>query len=232
MILLSGPVRTLGKPIILCYAACIVALAFSLLMSRTKAPDCQTFPQTGKSVCGPFLDYWNAHGGVLVQGFPISDEFQEISPVDGQERTVQYFEKAVYELHPELAGPNNVQLEPLGKMRLAALYPNGVPAGYQDHALKSEFFSQTGYYIEEPFLAYWQQNGGAEQFGYPISKPFWEKSAADGQNYTVQYFERAELQLQPELSPPYQVLPAPLGTLRFAERYPHAVPSPTPTPLK
>jgi len=165
---------------------------------------------------------------VRVQGFPISDQLQEISSVDGQERTAQYFEKAVYELHPELAGSNKVQLETLGSMRFAALYPNGPPASNWDHAYKSEFFPQTGYYVEEPFLTYWQQNGGANQFGYPISRPFREQSAADGRPYTVQYFERAELQLHPELSPPYQVLPAPLGTLRFTQRYPQGVPSPTP----
>jgi hypothetical protein len=223
----AGPIRTLGKPIILFYGLSIVALAFSILMSQTKAPDCQTFSQTGKSVCGPFLDYWNAHG-VLVQGFPISEQLQEVSPVDGQERTVQYFEKAVYELHPELTGANKVQPEPLGSMRFASLYPNGAPASDWDHANKSQYFPQTGYYVEEPFLTYWQQHGGAEQFGYPISRPFREQSPTDGHMYTVQYFERAEIELHPELSPPYQLLPAPLGSLRFAQLYPHGTPSPTP----
>lgn len=223
-------IELLWKPITLCYGLCILALAISVFASQTKLPDCQTFPQTGKSVCGPFLDYWRSNGGVLVQGYPISEQLQEKSSLDGQERTVQYFEKAVYELRPELADTNKVQLEPLGSMRFAALYPNGPPASNWDHAYKNEFFPQTGYYVEEPFLTYWQQNGGADQFGYPISKPFLEKSTADGRNYTVQYFERAELQLHPELSPPYQVLPAPLGTLRFAERNPQGVPSPAPTP--
>ncbi|HST04563.1 MAG TPA: plastocyanin/azurin family copper-binding protein, partial [Chloroflexia bacterium] len=32
----------------------------------------QTFAETGKTVRGLFLDYWNTHGGLAQQGFPIS----------------------------------------------------------------------------------------------------------------------------------------------------------------
>jgi hypothetical protein len=223
-----GLIRTLGKPVTLFYGLSILALAFSVLMSQTKAPDCQDFHQTGKSVCGLFLNYWRSHGGVAVQGYPISDLLQEKSAVDGQDHTVQYFEKAVYELHPELSGADKVHLEPLGSMRFAALYPEGPPASDWDHANESQYFPQTGYYVEEPFLSYWQQHGGVDQFGYPISRPFEERSAADGRTYTVQYFERAEIELHPENPTPYQLLPTPLGTLSFAQRYPHGVPTPTP----
>src|SRR5215203_2478934 len=38
---------------------------------------CRTFPETGKTVCGKFLVYWDAHGGLAQQGFPLSNEFQE-----------------------------------------------------------------------------------------------------------------------------------------------------------
>jgi hypothetical protein len=73
------------------------------------------FPETGFRVGGKFLDYWTKNGGLAQQGFPISDELQEVSDLDGKTYTVQYFERAVFELHPENAGtPYEVLLSQLG----------------------------------------------------------------------------------------------------------------------
>src|SRR5262249_46307806 len=72
------------------------------------------FPETGHSVRGRFLDYWNSHGGLAQQGYPISDEIQEVSPTDGNTYTVQYFERAVFEYHPEKQAPYDVLLSLLG----------------------------------------------------------------------------------------------------------------------
>jgi hypothetical protein len=74
------------------------------------ADDCQSFPQTGFQACGDFLNYWNTHGGLAQQGYPISPPFQEKSDTDGKTYTVQYFERAVFEAHPENQPPNNVLL--------------------------------------------------------------------------------------------------------------------------
>ena len=49
------------------------------------------FPETGKRIGGKFLAYWTAHGGLAQQGFPISDEFTEVTTLDGKTYTVQYF---------------------------------------------------------------------------------------------------------------------------------------------
>src|SRR5207248_6030261 len=72
------------------------------------------FPETGKTLGGPFRAYWESHGGLLRQGFPISDEFSELSPLDGRPYTVQYFERAVFERHPQNAPPYDVLLAQLG----------------------------------------------------------------------------------------------------------------------
>jgi hypothetical protein len=72
------------------------------------------FKETGKRVGGSFLVYFNAHGGVTQQGLPISDEFQETSDLDGKTRTVQYFERAVFEWNPSNTPPYNVLLSQLG----------------------------------------------------------------------------------------------------------------------
>lgn len=90
-------------------------------------PACVTFQETGKTVCGRFLTYWRDHGGLAQQGFPISDEFVEVSDLNGQPYTVQYFQRAVFELHPENAPPHDVLLSQLGTFRFRAKYPNGEP---------------------------------------------------------------------------------------------------------
>src|SRR5436190_22440315 len=88
---------------------------------------CKTFPETGKSVCGRFLAYWTAHGGLAQQGYPLSDEFREVSEIDGKTYTVQYFERAVFELHPENRPPYDVLLSLLGSIFYRQRYPNGAP---------------------------------------------------------------------------------------------------------
>lgn len=89
---------------------------------------CQTFPQTGKQICGRFLDYWTRNGALAQQGLPLSGEFQEKSDLNGQTYTVQYFERAVFEKHPENAAPYDVLLSQLGTFQFKAKYPNGDPA--------------------------------------------------------------------------------------------------------
>lgn len=90
---------------------------------------CRTFAETGKTVCGKFLVYWDTHGGLAQQGFPLSNEFQEKSDLDGKTYTVQYFERAVFELHPENAGTQyEVLLSQLGTFQFRRKYPNGDPS--------------------------------------------------------------------------------------------------------
>ena len=71
--------------------------------------------ETGHSLQGAFLNYWNAHGGASIFGYPLTEEFQEANPIDGQVYTVQYFERQRFEYHPEARGtPYEVQLGLLG----------------------------------------------------------------------------------------------------------------------
>lgn len=91
--------------------------------------DCRAFPETGKQVCGRFLQYWTGAGGLAQQGLPISNEFTEVSDLNGQSYTVQYFERAVFEKHPENAAPFDVLLSQLGTFQFARKYPNGEPGG-------------------------------------------------------------------------------------------------------
>ncbi len=90
--------------------------------------NCQSFAQTGHSVCGKFLTYWQSHGGLAQNGYPISEPFIETSDLNGKPYTVQYFERAVFESHPENQPPYDVLLSQLGTYLGHANYVDGFPA--------------------------------------------------------------------------------------------------------
>src|SRR5215212_10853263 len=102
-------------------------LSLALPVPVAQPAGCQTFPETGHTVCGAFLTYWRTHGGLAQQGYPLSDEFQEVSELDQKPYTVQYFERAVFEHHPENAPPYDVLLAQLGTYQLRRKYPAGPP---------------------------------------------------------------------------------------------------------
>src|SRR5205807_3197210 len=96
------------------------------------------------TLSGRFLDYWNTHGGLAQQGFPISNELRERSNTDGKVYTVQYFERAVCELHPEFAAPNDVLLSLLGVFRCNQKYHSGAPGQRPNTSNGSVLFAETG----------------------------------------------------------------------------------------
>jgi hypothetical protein len=76
--------------------------------------DC--FAATGHSLAYGFRGFWNRHGGLSRFGYPISEELDELNPDTGRIHTVQYFERARFEYHPELIGSGfEVQLGLLGR---------------------------------------------------------------------------------------------------------------------
>ncbi len=68
-------------------------------------------PQTRHSLSEPFLSYWKGNGGLELFGYPISEQMTQ----DGMR--VQWFERARFEYHPELAKSGHaVELTLLGRM--------------------------------------------------------------------------------------------------------------------
>lgn len=178
-----------------------------------------TFPETGQTVAGVFLDYWNVNGALAQQGFPISARLGEVSELNGKPYTVQYFERAVFEYHPENQAPYDVLLSQLGTFQYKNKFPNGAPNQQVNNSAGSILFSQTGHRVGGKFLDYWQSHGGLAQQGYPISEEFVEKSDLNGRTYLVQYFERAVFEYHPENVAPNDVLLSQLGTFRYKQKY-------------
>ncbi|MGA7732600.1 MAG: kelch repeat-containing protein [Chloroflexia bacterium] len=177
------------------------------------------FAETGKTVKGRFLDYWDDNGGLPRQGYPISEEIREVLDTDGKTYTVQYFERAVFELHPDNANPHDVLLSLLGVSLYVQKYPGGAANQVPSPEPNALAFAQTGKRVGGRFLEYWRANGGLAQFGYPLSDEFDERSDLDGKTYRVQYFERAVFEHHTENVEPYRVLLSQLGTFRYRAKY-------------
>ena len=170
------------------------------------------FTQTGHNLGNAFREYWHAQGGLLRFGYPLTEEFVERNLDDGKEYTVQYFERARFEWHPENPSPYNILLGRLGLV----LRPLDPPATALPGAA---YFPETGHNLGGAFLAYWQQNGGLAVFGYPTSEEFDEVSPTDGKTYRVQYFERNRFEYHPENEgTPYNVLLGLLGRQQLVDR--------------
>lgn len=75
--------------------------------------NCAFYAATGHRLCFGFRAYWQAHGGLAIFGYPISEEFTENGV------TVQYFERQRLEYHPENSPAWQVEGGLLGSQILA-----------------------------------------------------------------------------------------------------------------
>jgi lipoprotein-anchoring transpeptidase ErfK/SrfK len=181
----------------------LVSLALPLA-SRAQAEALYFLP-TGHTLGDEhgFLSYWRTHNGERLLGLPLTEAFE------AQDLTVQYFERGRLELHPELVGAP-LLLGLVGTEYLAQLGKRFPDADRDALAPETPFFELTGQSLAEPFLSFWQHNGGLMQFGYPLSEPVWEFT--EGGQLLVQYFERARLEHHPRhAGTPYEVQVGLLG---------------------
>jgi hypothetical protein len=86
------------------------------------------FSQTGHNLSGTFKTYWEAHGGLAMHGYPITEQLDEKNPLNGKTYTVQYFERSRFELHPENAGSLYEVL--LGQLGTQLAQKRGYPYGW------------------------------------------------------------------------------------------------------
>ncbi len=96
--------------------------------STAVGDDCPHFAETQHNVCSVFFAYWHSHGldfgdpgisyreSLALFGYPISEPFKEAN----SGLLVQYFERAVFEYHPNNPEPYRIELRRLGAEQLAA----------------------------------------------------------------------------------------------------------------
>lgn len=160
------------------------------------------FPETGHVIRGEFYHfYWAAKDPVLVYGYPITDVTTDVTTG----RLVQYFQRALFVLHPEASSEYHVQLAPLGEY----LYEPGEPITIAGKLSNCRTFEETGKQVCYAFLEFYEKNGDVQQFGYPISNFEFQYGRI------VQYFQRARFEWYPELPSGQRVKLADLGIEYF-----------------
>jgi hypothetical protein len=170
--------------------------------SQFQADHQRYFPETGHWVTGEFLKtYESVPDPVLIFGYPITEAFQEQT----YGRIIQYFQRAVFELHPENPPELRVRIAELGKH----LYQPGKPLAIPANFPACEYFTETGQQVCYAFLDFFTTNGGAAQFGYPIS------GFEIQDERIVQYFQRARFEWHPERPAGERVLLSDLGKMYF-----------------
>ncbi|MEX2314909.1 MAG: polysaccharide deacetylase family protein, partial [Thermomicrobiales bacterium] len=170
------------------------------------------FPETGQTVSGNFLDYWNRFGGLELFGYPISE------PFEWNGMTVQYFERVRMEHQPGMWPERyDILLGRLGA-ELTAERVDEQPFQPVTGSANAncDFYDATGHSLCFGFRDHWRKHGGLAILGYPISEEFSEVNAQDGRTYTVQYFERARFEWRPENQPPWNILGGHLGRMALA----------------
>ena len=148
------------------------------------------FSETGHHVTGKFLTFFDERGGAEIFGYPRTESFNE----DGL--TVQYFQRARFELHADKLGtPYEVQLTLIGDIltkERGAVFPK---AEQHPNTTDYQYFPQTGYAVLFAFKHFFDERDGLTILGYPISNELQEGGIA------VQYFQRGRLEYHPDRSP-------------------------------
>lgn len=213
----------------------MLVLLTSLLPQHTGAQaDQRCFPETGFCIAGRIRAFWEQNGGLPVFGYPITPQQEEA--IEGQPFQVQWFERNRLELHPENERPYDVLIGRLGADRLEQQGRDWFSFPRSEPQEGCRFFPETGHNVCGDVLTAWRANGlefdgasGASEaenlalFGLPLSDA--QVETIDGQEYTVQWFERARFELHPENAPPFNVL---LGLLGNEVHGPAVPPPPTP----
>ena len=195
--------RAVGRFIILFLALTILlgswGSAGPVGSAKAQLAEVQYFPETGHNVRGDFLQFYiKAKDPTLVFGYPISEQF---TSKDG--KTVQYFQRARFELGRDIFGNAHIDVTSIGK----AAYEPGGQLDINNSSGCQSF--RTGYRVCFAFLDFYRANGAGAQFGNPIS-PFEYR-----ENLIVQYFEKARFEWRADRPEGQRVVITDLGRTYF-----------------
>jgi hypothetical protein len=180
------------------------------------------FSETNQCIDGRIREFWEQNGGLPVFGLPIGAVERVL--IEGKQVDIQRFERNRLELHPENARPYDVLVGRIGADRLTQQGRDWFGFAKNGDTGGCKVFTETGHAVCGKILTAWRANGlkldgngavsAAESlalFGLPLSD-LQTETMADGQQYQVQWFERARFELHPENEFPYNVLLGLLGT--------------------
>ena len=147
------------------------------------------FAETGHNLKDPFLKLWETAGGEDGLGLPLSEERFD----DKAGAILQTFEGATLVYDPTLEAPWDVQSQHLSDRRIQETAPSSARRqvdGCSGSGNSCLFFPESGHTISGSIRNFWEQHGGLQIFGYPLSETFEE----DRTNLRMQVFERAVIE--------------------------------------
>lgn len=203
----------------------------SVIERASPRPGCRYFPETGHNLCGPFLQYWDRFGGLLMFGYPLTEEYFAAELGDAAHNGVmtQWFERARFEHHRgEIPQRFDVLQGHLAREILAMLTSGSPPpigqgsgSGWvgEGHRMPSappqsaidpaaprpgcRFFPETRHNLCGNALRYWEAFGGLLMFGYPLTEEYFapELGHPGHEGLMTQWFERGRLEAHPDEVP-------------------------------
>jgi lipoprotein-anchoring transpeptidase ErfK/SrfK len=212
----AGSVTMLLAVVALLLSSLLPALPAAAQEPRSdwSPPSTVYIPETGHTLDQLFLDLWRGAGGAAAFGNPVT---AEIAQPNGH--IVQYLEFARFEYLPEgdehgntvILGKIGEELRPVTVPRSVASFKSPANQGTSDNAAAIEsarqmkawlpitaaqvgseavFIEATGHSVGGGFKTFWENTGGAEYLGNPLT----EEYALGGTTYQV--FERGQLAWQ------------------------------------
>jgi len=182
---------------------CALLLRYGSIHVQAQQVDGEYFPETGHNVLGEFYAFYKSFPNPrLVFGYPITEAFVTDYPAG---LTVQYFQRARFELYPNNPAGQRVSLTPIGSL----LYESGAPSLNLSKASACRLFT-TGYSICYDFLDFYDMYGGEALFGNPISAFEFQPN-----DQIIQHFEYARFEWHPEFSQGQNIILSDLGRLYF-----------------
>jgi hypothetical protein len=142
------------------------------------------FASTGHNLGAPFLDLWMQAGGETGPGLPLS----EGRFIAGPGVIRQDFEALAFVYDPTVEGSETIQAVPLsqaGYDGLAAAKDFEIVPGCELGVSNCRYIEETGHTMVGDVGDFWEERGGFQVFGNPISEQFKKLGV------TTQIFERA-----------------------------------------
>lgn len=224
--------RSFFRMVVLSVCIMAVVLVASVPTAQVKAQTNERcFAETGFCISGPIRQFWERNGGLTVFGLPLSAQESEyiglISSASsdawmpGVKLQAQRFERYRLELHPD----GQVRIGRLGSDTLEQQGRSWWDFEQPGPQQGCHFFEETGHNVCGNILQAWQANGieadgvpgsnygeSLALFGLPLSEAHMER-LEDGNEYLVQWFERARFEYHPGSGAPFDVQFGRLGAL-------------------
>lgn len=128
-----------------------------------------TFKETGFTVSGDFWTAWQSGrsfvDSLFINGLPLTEARDEVSPTDGKRYKTQWFERARIEYHPENQAPYNVLLGLLGSAAVQSRQSEAPFKAVANPGSSLRWFSQTGHTVGDAsaggqvIAAFWNSSG-------------------------------------------------------------------------